>query len=105
MVWGRSFLHTRWTWLCQSTLFLVVASQDPSTSLDELARKGQMVPMVGSEQKVVFAELALTLEKGQGVPMPANSGQQFSHKDQRVWACVSWNENLPFKGNRHNGGL
>jgi S1-C subfamily serine protease len=75
-----------------------VASQDPPTSLEELTRKGQMVPLLNSEQKVIFGELALTLEKGRGMPAPTNSGQQFSHRDQKIWVYINWNENLPFKG-------
>jgi S1-C subfamily serine protease len=74
------------------------ASQVAPTSLEELTRKGQMVPLLNSEQRVVVAELALTLEKGKGLPVPTNSGQQFSHRDSKIWVYVNWNENLPFKG-------
>jgi S1-C subfamily serine protease len=79
-------------------LIPVVASQDPPTTLGELTRKGQMVPLLNSEDRVVFAGLALTLEKGKGIPTPANSRQQFSHRDQRIWVFVNWNENQAFKG-------
>lgn len=30
--------------------------------------------------------------------MPTNPSQQFSHKDQKIWVYVNWNENMPFKG-------
>jgi hypothetical protein len=76
----------------------VVAAQNPATSLEELTRKGQMVPLVSSEEQVVFAGLSLKLEKGKGVPTPTDSRQQFSHQDQKIWVFVNWNENLPFKG-------
>jgi len=79
-------------------LIPVVESQDPPTTLGELTRKGQMVPLLNLEDRVVFAGLALTLEKGKGMPTPANSGQQFSHRDQRIWVYVNWNENMAFKG-------
>jgi S1-C subfamily serine protease len=80
------------------TLIPMVAAQNPATSLEELTRMGQVVPLVSSEEKVVFAGLSLKLEKGKGVPTPADSRQQFSHQDQKVWVFVNWNENLPFKG-------
>ncbi len=73
-------------------------SQSPPTTLEELTRTGQMVPVVESEQKVIIGELALTLDKSYGRPTPTNSGQQFSHKDQKIWVFVNWNENIPFKG-------
>jgi hypothetical protein len=73
------------------------SSQD-QTNLEELTRKGQMVPLINSEQKIIIAELALTLEKGRGVPTPSNPSQQFSHKDQKIWVYVNWNENISFKG-------
>jgi len=38
------------------------------------------------------------LDKSYGRPTPTNSGQQFSHKDQKIWVFVNWNENIPFKG-------
>jgi hypothetical protein len=79
-------------------LIPAAASQDPPTSLEELTRKGQMVPLLSAEERIIYSGLALTLEKGRGMPTPANSGQQFSHKDQRIWVYVNWNENLPFKG-------
>jgi S1-C subfamily serine protease len=80
------------------TLVPIINSHDPPTSLDELTQKGQMVPLVSSEQKVIIAEFTLTLEKVRGMPTPTSSGQQFSHKDQKVWVYVNWNENLSFKG-------
>jgi S1-C subfamily serine protease len=79
-------------------LIPATASQDPPTTLDELTRKGQMVPLLSSEDRVLFAGLALTLEKKQGMPTPNNAGQQFTHKDQRIWVYVNWNENMAFKG-------
>jgi S1-C subfamily serine protease len=72
-------------------------SQD-QTDLEELTRKGQMVPLINSEQKIIIAELSLTLERGRGVPTPSNPSQQFSHKDQKIWVYVNWNENISFKG-------
>jgi hypothetical protein len=79
-------------------LIPVGTSQEAPTTLEELTRKGQMVPLVNSEHKVVVAELALTLEKANGRSMPTNPSQQFSHKDQKIWVYVNWNENMPFKG-------
>ena len=79
-------------------LIPLVASQNPPTSLEELTRNGQMLPLVSSEEKVVFAGLSLKLEKGKGVPTPTDSRQQFSHQDQKISVYVNWNENLPFKG-------
>jgi S1-C subfamily serine protease len=68
-------------------------------SLEELTRRGQMVPPVSVENKIVVAGLALSLQKGQGgLPAPSNSRQQFTHQDQKIWAYVNWNENIPFKG-------
>jgi S1-C subfamily serine protease len=72
-------------------------SQD-QTDLEELTRKGQMVPLLNSEQKIIIAELALTLEKGKGMPSPSNPSQQFSHKDKKIYVYVNWNENISFKG-------
>jgi hypothetical protein len=57
-----------------------------------------MVPLLNLEDRVVFAGLALKLEKGQRVPSPADSRQQFSHQDQKIYVFVNWNENKPFKG-------
>ncbi len=69
------------------------------TTLEDLAQRGQMVPLVDSDHQIIFAGLALTLEKGQGgLPSPSNSRQVFSHRDQKIWVYVSWNENLKFKG-------
>jgi hypothetical protein len=79
-------------------LIPAAGGQDPPASLEELTLKGQMVPLLHSEQKVIIGELALSLEKGNGMPAPTNSGQQFSHRDQKIWVYINWNENLPFKG-------
>jgi hypothetical protein len=74
-------------------------SEEPQTTLEELTRQGQMVPLVNLENKVVIAGLALKLDRRQGgFPSPSDSRQQFSHQDQRIWAYVNWNENTAFKG-------
>jgi S1-C subfamily serine protease len=79
-------------------LIPVIAPQVPTVSLDELTRRGQMVPLLSSQQKVVYAGLSLKMEKDKGVPTPNDSHQQFSHQDQRIWVFVNWNESEPFKG-------
>lgn len=80
-------------------LIPAAAPDEQTTTLEELARKGQMVPLIDSEHQIIFAGLALTMEKGQGGrPSPSNSRQVFSRQDQKIWVYVSWNENLKFKG-------
>jgi S1-C subfamily serine protease len=75
------------------------ASEEPPTTLEELARSGQMVPLLNPENRVVIGGLAAKMERGQGgLPAPSDSRQQFSHRDQKIWAYVTWNENIPFKG-------
>ncbi len=75
-----------------------VSAGEDQTELQELTRKGQMVPLLNSEQKIIIGELAATLEKGKGMPSPSNPSQQFSHKDQKIYVYVNWNENISFKG-------
>lgn len=81
-------------------LIPATAGPEPPTSLEELTLKGQMVPLLHSEDKVVFASLVLTLEKGKegGLPNVSGSRQQFSHRDQKIFVYVNWNENKPYKG-------
>ena len=80
------------------TLIPSASDHGMATSLDELARSGQMLPLLASQEKVLFGELALTLEKNQGTVSPLNSRQQFSHQDQKIYVYVTWAPTVTFKG-------
>jgi S1-C subfamily serine protease len=80
------------------TLIPFSSDRTTVTSLDELAHSGQMLPLLTSQEKVLFGDLALTLEKSQGAVSPLNSRQQFSHQDQKVYVYLSWAPTENFKG-------
>lgn len=79
---------------------LIPSSSDHATptTLDQLAQTGQMLPLLVSEDKVLFGELALTLEKNQGTVSPLNSRQQFSRQDQKIYVYITWAATSNFKG-------
>lgn len=80
------------------TLIPPASDRTTATSLEELARSGQMLPLLSSQEKILFGELALTLEKNQGSVSPLNSRQQFSHQDQKIYVYVTWAPTASFKG-------
>jgi S1-C subfamily serine protease len=79
---------------------LIPSASDHATpaSLEELASTGQMLPLVTGQDKILFAELALTVQKDQGTISPMNARQQFSHQDKKIYAYVTWAPTATFKG-------
>ena len=75
--------------------------QETSTSLGELANRGQFLKFLSGQDKVLFGELALTLETSKvsgRIASPADPRQQFSHADQKMYVFINWNIREKFKG-------
>jgi S1-C subfamily serine protease len=82
-------------------LIPATTGQESPTSLEELASHGQFLKFLTGQDKVLFGELALTLETtkvNRGIASPADPRVQFSHADQKMYVFINWNIREKFKG-------
>ena len=81
------------------TLIPPAPDQTAPVTFEDLARTGQMLPLLIGADRVEFGQFSLNLVKGQGTMSPNNGRQQFTHQDQKFYVYVNWASNFNFKGN------
>lgn len=69
-----------------------------TSALGDLARTGEMIPLLTGNEKVAYGQFSTSLKKDLGSIFPENGRQQFSHQDQKFYVYLSWASDVSFKG-------
>jgi hypothetical protein len=73
-------------------------SANTATSLDTLAKNGELLPPVTAGRNVGYGQLARGLDKKGGIPWPMEGGEQFSHRDAKMTVYLTWDPKEKGKG-------